>query len=382
MTLKKKKECLQFKFKMRWSTFWLLCSQQLSSVSFAADLHFVFSKSKATCLQSSDKNHSKKDDDDGCSRRSSLKKDFYHRNLFWVDASPLSLRLQPLHIVHVYRWVFFECVSTSAQPKRQTLSTSICTDRQQPARLSACVIAPLWLTARAIGFIRHSLFVCIIPCVYAVFIAPRLCVTRCRAYCHCTFIHDSPSHVVSTDAQTENLFVQCDAFVWSTPREIKVYLRSKRDTDMYFLHLLCASFLMYPGSLWKLSKHGSNTVNCGGQCQATPAKHKAEGIFGDLAELFSVKTALMDARHFSNTLSTSKQIKHIDATAWEAGKVDINSETLTYPKCQRISCFANSVNETSFGDLQIRAKTYCGLKLVHKTRTTPSCMHSLMVKLV
>lgn len=103
------------------ATFWLPRSQQLSSVSFAADLHFGVFK---------------------CSWRASLKKDFYHRNLFWVDASLWSLRLQPLHTAHVYRRVFFECVSTSAQPKRQALSTSICTDRQQPARLSACVIAP------------------------------------------------------------------------------------------------------------------------------------------------------------------------------------------------------------------------------------------------
>lgn len=198
------KECLLFKSKMCSATFWLLCSQQLSSVSLAADLHFGVFKIKS---------------DDGCSWRASLIKDFYHRNLFWVDASPLSLRSQPLHVAHVYRRVFFECVSTSAQ-------TPNAVDKHLHRQTAACPPVclryrppPLWLTVRGIGSIRHSLFVCIIPCVYAAFIAPRSCVTTCRAYCHCTLIHDSQSHVVSTDAHTENLFAvtgqQCICLVYT-----------------------------------------------------------------------------------------------------------------------------------------------------------------------
>lgn len=103
MTFPKIKACLLFQFKTRSATFWLLCSQQLSSGSFAAHLHFGVFKIKSNWIKKKKKSDYEDDDggDDGCSWRASLKKHIHRRNFFWVDARPLSLRLQPLHIVHI-----------------------------------------------------------------------------------------------------------------------------------------------------------------------------------------------------------------------------------------------------------------------------------------
>lgn len=274
-------KCAQLRFDYCVANNYLLWAPQLIYILFFQNQKQLVCNHLIKITQKKKKDDD--DDDDGCSRRASLQKDFYRRNLFWVDASQLSLRLQPLHIARVYRRVFFECVSTSAVDKHLHRQT----DSSLPACLPALSPPTDWRRGLSAPSDTHCLFASFR--VFTTYLSHRVHVWL-RAVP--TVIYDSLSHVVSTDAHTENLFPvtgqQCGAFVWSTPREIKVCLRSKTDTDTYFLHLLCASFLEYPASLWKLSKHSSTAVNCGGAVSSNVSKTRGwRNIWGFGRTFFS-----------------------------------------------------------------------------------------------